>query len=82
MIQNIQNLAMQMGAMPPNQNQFQHGFQNINQYDPEYFEEDDEGEEGEIGQKVIIDPTTGEELGIVKTMGTRPKGYKPTAEEY
>ena len=52
MIQNIQNLAMQMGAMPPMQN-------NNPQYNPDYFEEDDEAEEGEVGEKIIIDPNTG-----------------------
>lgn len=51
------------------------------QYNPDYFEEDDEAEEGEVGQKIIIDPNTGQEM-LVQTMGTRPKGYKPPVDEY
>lgn len=45
------------------------------------FEEDHDAEEGEIGERVIVSGT-GEELGVVKTIGTRPKGQKPPAEEF
>lgn len=55
-MQNIQSLAMQMGAMPNQQNQQNNHYNN---YRPDYFEEDDELEEGQMGSKVIIDPETG-----------------------
>ena len=51
------------------------------QYNPDYFEPDDEAEEGEIGERVILSGT-GQELGVVKTIGSRPKGMKPAANEF
>ena len=31
---------------------------------------------------MIIDPITGQELGTVQTIGSRPKGFKPGEEEF
>ena len=47
----------------------------------EVFEPDDEAEEGIIGERVILSET-GQELGVVKTIGTRPKGSKPMGEDH
>ena len=31
---------------------------------------------------MIIDPNTGQEIKTVQTIGTRPKGVKPSQEEF
>ena len=35
-----------------------------------------------MGSKVIIDRETGQEIGTVQTIGSRPKGVKPSDEEF
>lgn len=59
-----QNPMMMMGAAQPQMD-----------YNPDYFEYDDELPEGEIGERVILsnDPVP-RELGFVKTIGTKKAG--------
>lgn len=47
-------------------------------YNPDYFEYDDELPEGEIGERVILsnDPVP-VEIGVVRTIGTKKLGAHP-----
>ena len=44
-------------------------------YNPDVFEYDDELDEGEMGERVILDEH-GNEIDVIKTIGTRPKNHQ------
>lgn len=71
------NPMMQPGGGLPNQNQQQQ------QYDPDYFEYDDELPEGEIGERIILsDDPIPVEIGVVKTIGTRKVGFDVDQDQF
>lgn len=69
------NNQMPVGAQPFTPNMMHQPQAASNNYNPDYFEYDDELPEGEMGERIILsnDPIP-QEIGVVKTIGTKKMG--------